>query len=81
MTVPSVTNEALNIQVIPQYDTISLELDDRIILRFIPSNPIITPEAYFSETGEFLREVTSVRIIDDDSKCCSHIATVATGFQ
>ena len=76
MTVPQNTNEALNIQVIPQYDTISLELDDRINLRFTPSNPIFTPEVYFAETGEFLRDVTSVRIIDDDSKCCAYMANV-----
>ena len=65
-----VANSALNIQVIPQSDTISLELDDRINLRFSPNNPAITPEAYFAETGEFIRDVTSVRIIDDDSECC-----------
>ena len=81
MTVPSETNEALNIQVIPQYDTISLELDDRINLRFTPSNLFITPEIYFAETGEFLRDVTSVRIIDDDSKCCAYTTNVAKGFQ
>ena len=55
---------------IPQSDTISLELDDRINLRFFPNNPAITPEAYFAGTGEFIRDVTSVRIIDDDSECC-----------
>ena len=66
---------------IPQYDTISLELDDRINLMIIPSNLFITPEAYFAETGEFLRDVTSVRIIDDDSKCCACTTNVATGFQ
>ena len=63
-------NEALNIQVIPQSDTISLELEDRIILRFNFSTPMVTPDTYFGETGEFIRNVTSVRIIDDDSKCC-----------
>ena len=82
MTVPSETNEALNIQVIPQYDTISLELNDRINLRFTPSNPIITPEVYFAETGEFLRDVTSVRIMDDDSKWRAYIHSyVVVGFQ
>ena len=64
------TNSALNIQVIPQSDTISLELDDRINLRFTPTNPAITPEAFFGATGEFIRDVTSVHIIDDDSECC-----------
>ena len=80
MTVPQETNEALNILVIPQSDTVSLELDDRINLRFIPNNPAITPEAYFAETGEFLRDVTSVRILDDDSECCAYMAIVAAGF-
>ena len=70
VTVPPETNEALNIQVIPQSDTISLELDDRIILRFTPSNMLLTPEAFFGATGEFIRDVTSVHIIDDDSECC-----------
>ena len=70
MDVPLDTNQALNIQVIPQSDIISLELDDRINLRFFPNNPAITPEAYFIGTGEFIRDVTSVRIIDDDSECC-----------
>ena len=69
MSVPQETNTALNIQVIPQYDTISLELVDRINLRFTPSNTAIIPEAYFAETGEFLRDSTFVYITDDDSKC------------
>ena len=68
MTVRPETNAALNIQVIPQYDTISLELDDRIILRFTPNNAAITPDTYFAETGEFLRDFTVVHIMDDDSK-------------
>ena len=68
MTVPQATNAALNIQVIPQYDTISLELDDQIILRFTPDNPAITPDVYFAETEEFLRDFTVVHIMDDDSK-------------
>ena len=73
MIVPLETNEALNIQVIPQSDTISLELDDRINLRFTPSNRAITPEVYFAATGEFLRDSTTVRILDDDSECCAYI--------
>ena len=68
MTVPQETNAALNIQVIPQSDTISLELDDQIILRFTPDNPAITPDVYFAETEEFLRDFTVVHIMDDDSK-------------
>ena len=62
------TNEALNIQVIPQSDTISLELDDRMILRFTPSNPALTPETFFAETGEFRRDITAIHIMDDDSE-------------
>ena len=75
MTVSQETNAALNIQVIPQSDTISLELDDSINLRFNPSNTAITPEVYLAETGEFLRDVTSVRIMDDDSECCVFLAS------
>ena len=75
MTVSQETNEALNILVIPQSDTISLELDDRIILRFTPTNPALTPETYFDETGEFLRDATNLRILDDDSEYCAYIAS------
>ena len=79
MTVPLETNAALNIQVIPQSDTISLELDDRIILRFTPSNQTFAPEVYFAGTGEFLRDFTVVHILDDDGECSAYIA-VAVGF-
>ena len=80
VAVPQGTNEALNIQVIPRYDTISLELDDRINLMFIPLNPIITPKLYFAETGEFLRDITVVRILDSDSECCIHVDIVLISF-
>ena len=70
VSVPQETNEALNIQVIPQSDTISLELDDRINLRFTP-NTAVTTDAYFAETGEFLRDFTALCIMDDDSECCA----------
>ena len=72
MLVPLETNEALNIQVIPQSDTISLELDDRINLRFTP-NTALTPDAYFTATGEFLRDFTALSIMDDDSECCAKL--------
>ena len=73
MSVPQGTNEALNIQVIPQSDTISLELDDMIILRFTPSNTALTPDAYFAATVEFLRDYTALSIMDDDSECCAKL--------
>ena len=76
VTVSQETNAALNIQIIPQSDTISLELDDSINLRFNPSNMALTPEAYLAETGEFLRDVTFVRIMDDDSECCVFLASI-----
>ena len=66
-------NAAENIQVIPQSDTISLELDDRINLRFIFSNPEFTPDTFFQDTGEFIRDVTTVRIMDDDSECVQRL--------
>ena len=72
MSVPQGTNEALNIQVIPQSDTISLELDDRINLRFTP-NTALTPDTYFAATGEFLRDFTALTIMDDDSECCAKL--------
>ena len=68
VAVPQETNEALNIQVIPLSDTISLELDDRIILRFTPSNLALTPETYVAETGEFRRDFTTIHIMDNDSE-------------
>ena len=65
---PIETNSALNLQVIPESDTLSLEHGDRIMLKFTHINPIFTPEEFFAATEEFLRDYTFVYIIDDDSK-------------
>ena len=69
-------NAALNIYVIPESDTISLEFDERIILRFTPFNPALTPEAFFLYLGGFLRDFTVVHILDDDCEYCAYIANV-----
>ena len=58
-----------SIRVTPTSDTISLEDDERIILRFIHENSSFPLDTFFSETGEFIRDVTYVYIIDDDRKC------------
>ena len=56
-------------QIIPREDTLSLEDGDRIKLQFIPDNADQdSPEAFLQATGEFIRDITYVNIIDDDSK-------------
>ena len=64
MAVDSAT--ARNIQVIPTPDTLSLEDGDRVILRFSFTNPAFTPELFFEDAGEFIRDSTFVYIDDDD---------------
>ena len=55
-------------QIIPREDALSLEDGDRIKLQFIPDDAQDTPEAFLQATGEFIRDITYVNIIDDDSK-------------
>ena len=59
---------AIGMNVIPDQDDLSLEDNDRIKLVFIPRNPFFTPAVFFQATGECLRDVAFVNIIDDDSK-------------
>ena len=54
-------------QIIPREDTLSLEDGDRIKLQFIPNDPQET-EVFLQTTGEFIRDITYVYIIDDDGK-------------
>ena len=55
-----------NITVIPTQDNIALEDGDRILLSFTPN---VSLDSNLTESGVFIRNVTIVYIIDDDSKC------------
>ena len=46
-------------------DAISLEYDDRVLLRFIPDNPALIPA-----NGEYVRDAATVNINDSDGKRC-----------
>ena len=47
-------------------DRISLEYNDRILLRFIPFSFILIPD--IENVGEYIRDTATVNIIDDDCK-------------
>ena len=51
-------------------DEISLEYDDRVLLRFTPDNPALV--LFLEGYGEYIRDTTTVHIIDSDCKCSSH---------
>ena len=49
-------------------DEITLEYDDRVLLRFIADNPALIPS--LENTGEYVRDTATVFIVDDDCKKC-----------
>ncbi|CAI8019897.1 hypothetical protein GBAR_LOCUS11919 [Geodia barretti] len=49
-------------------DAISLEYDDRVLLRFIPDNPDFIPA--LEANGEYVRDRATVHINDSDGKRC-----------
>ena len=51
-------------------DMITLEYDDRVLLRFTPDNPVLVPGV--EGIGEYIRDTATVHIIDNDCKCSSH---------
>ena len=51
-------------------DEITLEYDDRVLLRFTPDNPGLIPG--LEGFGEYIRDTVTVHIIDSDYKCSSH---------
>ena len=66
-SIKTVFNDTVwNISVIPTQDNISLEDGDRILLSFTPN---VSLDSNLTESGVFIRNVTFVYIIDDDSKC------------
>ena len=49
-------------------DEITLEYDDRISLVFAPAPSLATLPQLLEAQGEYLRDTTTVTILDDDSK-------------
>ena len=47
-------------------DEITLEYDDRVLLRFTPDNPGLIPG--LEGMGEYIRDTATVHIIDSDCK-------------
>ena len=47
-------------------DEITLEYDDRVLLRFTPDNPDLIPG--LEGMGEYIRDTATVHIIDSDCK-------------
>ena len=64
-----VTNSA-EIRLFTANDEITLEYDDRVLLRFTPDDPSLIPG--LEANGEYIRDTATVHIVDDDCKCFSH---------
>ena len=64
-----VTNRAV-IRLYTTNDEITLEYDDRVLLRFTPDDPGLIP--ILEGMGEYIRDTATVHIIDSDCKCSSH---------
>ena len=62
-----VTNSA-DIRLLAAKDDISLEYDDRVLLRFTPDNPDLIPA--LEANGEYVRDRATVHINDRDGKRC-----------
>ena len=62
-----VTNNA-EIRLFAAKDAISLEYDDRVLLRFIPDNRALIPT--LEANGEYVRDTATVNINDSDGKRC-----------
>ena len=60
-----VTNSA-QIRLFATNDEITLEYDDRVLLRFTPDNPGLIPA--LEGVGEYIRDTATVHIIDNDCK-------------
>ncbi|CAI8047959.1 hypothetical protein GBAR_LOCUS26511, partial [Geodia barretti] len=58
-----VTNSA-EIRLFTSNDEITLEYDDRVLLRFTPDNPSLIPG--LEANGEYIRDTATVNIIDND---------------
>ena len=62
----SVRNSA-EIRLFTANDEITLEYDDRVLLRFTPDNSALVPG--LEGLGEYIRDTATVHIIDNDGKC------------
>ena len=58
-------NNATNIRVLPVNDEITLEYDDRLLLRFTPDGTVLSGLA---NMFEYIRDTAVVNIIDNDCK-------------
>ena len=55
-----------DIRLFTDNDEITLEYDDRVLLRFTPDNPGLIPG--LEGMGEYIRDTATVHIIDNDCK-------------
>ena len=69
LTPLGVTNSA-EIRLFATNDEVTLEYDDRVLLRFTPDQPVLIPSP--EGMGEYIRDTATVHIIDSDCKCSSH---------
>ena len=61
------SNNATSIRVFPVNDEITLEYDDRVLLRFTPAETNLFSD--LSNQFEYIRDTAVVNIIDNDRKC------------
>ena len=60
-------NNATSIRVFPVNDEITLEYDDRVLLRFTPD--VTNLFSNLANQFEYIRDTAVVHIIDNDRKC------------
>ena len=61
------TNNATDIPVFPVNDEITLEYDDRVLLRF--TSAVTNLFSDLANQSEYIRDTAVVNIIDNDRKC------------
>ena len=60
-------NNATSIRILPVNDEITLEYDDRVLLRFTPAVTNLFSD--LANQFEYIRDTAVVNIIDNDRKC------------
>ena len=60
-------NNATSVRVFPVNDEITLEYDDRVLLRFTPA--VTNLFSNLANQFEYIRDTAVVNIIDNDRKC------------
>ena len=68
-----VNTDSVDIRLFTANDVITLEYDDSITLMFVPGNPFLLPG--LEDIGQYIRNVSLVNIIDNDSKICFSLFT------